>query len=74
MKWRRRILRTLAALVGVFVVAMAAWAFAIEPTSVWRVLTHGTTTVWDHLSYPDRDLEASTDPQPWPRAAASSQR
>lgn len=44
---------------------VVVWAIAIGPVSVWRVLTHGTTTVWDHLEYPGRQLSASPDPIPW---------
>ncbi len=41
------------------------WAMAIGPVSVWRVLTHGTTTVEDHLEYPGRQLSAGPNPTPW---------
>lgn len=54
--------------VGVLIVAalvLGAWSIAIGPVSAWRVLTHGTTTIWDHLEYPGRDLSASPAPQPW---------
>lgn len=56
----------LAGVVGVVLIALSAWAVAIGPVEVWRVVTHGTTTVWDHFDYPGRDLEASPQPQPWP--------
>lgn len=46
-----------------------AWSVAIGPVAVWRVLTHGTTTVWDHLEYPGRELTPSPQPQPWPLTA-----
>lgn len=36
---------------------------------MWRVMTHGTTTVWDHLEYPGRELTPSPRPEPWPVAA-----
>ncbi len=45
---------------------LAAWSLAIGPVAVWRVLTHGTTTVWDHLEYPGREFGPSSHPTPWP--------
>ena len=54
---------TLAALV------LAFWMVMIGPVAVWRVLAHGTTTVWDHTEYPGRELAPSLDSQPWPLAA-----
>jgi CubicO group peptidase (beta-lactamase class C family) len=44
---------------------LVAWAIAIGPVSVWRVITHGTTTVKDHLDYPGRALSAGPNPTPW---------
>lgn len=65
-RWRRRVLIGLAGVAGVVLIALSAWAVAIGPVEVWRVVTHGTTTVWDHLDYPGHDLEASPQPRPWP--------
>lgn len=65
MRWRRWILITLGSFLALGAILMAAWSIAIGPAAVWRVLTHGTTTVWDHLEYPGRDLEASDSPRPW---------
>lgn len=65
----RRIRLLLIGLVGLAVVVLGAWSIFIGPTSVWRVLTHGTTTVWDHLEYPGRELVPSASPDPWPAAA-----
>lgn len=65
----RRIGLLLAGLVGVVVIVLGAWAIVIGPVSVWRVLTHGTTTVWDHLEYPGRELSPSDSRGPWPLAA-----
>lgn len=59
----------LVGLVGVAAIVLGAWSIFIGPTSVWRVLTHGTTTVWDHLEYPGRELAPSASPDPWPAAA-----
>ncbi len=67
MRWRRRVVVGLVVLVGLFVVLMAAWAVAIGPEAVWRVVTKGTTTVWDHLEYPGRDTAPSPSAQPWER-------
>ena len=47
------------------VTVMAAWAVAIGPVAVRRILRHGTTTVWDHTEYPGRPIAASPDPQRW---------
>ncbi len=63
-------LRRIAALIGVGVLGLATflfviWSIAIGPVAVWRILTHGTTTVWDHLEYPGRSFAASDDPRPW---------
>lgn len=33
--------------------------------AVWRVITHGTTTVWDHEEYPGRALAPSRAPSEW---------
>ena len=44
-------------------------ALIIGPTITWEVLSHGTTTVWDHLEYPTRHLDPSPDPTRWPEAA-----
>lgn len=65
-RWRRRILTVVLVVVGTVLVTLTAWAVAIGPVEVWRVVTHGTTTVWDHLEYPGRDLHASPQLQPWP--------
>jgi CubicO group peptidase (beta-lactamase class C family) len=59
----------------VFVVVLTilvVWMVSIGPDSVVRVITHGDTTVWDHLDYPGRSLGPSEDPAPWPVAASSS--
>lgn len=47
-------------------VVMVAWGLAIGPVAVWRVITHGTTTVWDHLEYPGRDQAPTADAGRWP--------
>lgn len=52
-------------LVSVFLLALAVWAFAIGPEAMWRVLTHGTTTVWDHLEYPGRTTMPAPQPRQW---------
>ena len=70
MRWFRRIAGAFVAVVAVVVVAMAAWAVAIGPDAMWRVMTHGTTTVWDHLEYPGRTTVASPEPRPWPTGTA----
>ncbi len=46
--------------------ALGAWSLAIGPDAVGRVLTHGTTTVWDHLEYPGRPTTPAPTPRPWP--------
>jgi CubicO group peptidase (beta-lactamase class C family) len=64
----------LVGVVGLAAVALAAWSISIGPLAVWRVLTHGTTTVWDHLEYPGRELRPSPDHEPWPVSAEPLQR
>jgi CubicO group peptidase (beta-lactamase class C family) len=61
----RKVGRLLVGLVGLAAVALAGWSISIGPAAVWRVLTHGTTTVWDHLEYPGRELRPSPYPDPW---------
>ncbi|HEX6947120.1 MAG TPA: serine hydrolase [Acidimicrobiia bacterium] len=56
-------------MLAVAVLVVVVWALAIGTVAVWRVITHGTTTVWDHLEYPGRDLSPSPDPRPWVVAA-----
>lgn len=65
--------RILVGLLGLILVTMATWAIAIGPVAAWRVLTHGTTTVWDHLEYPGRDLSPSPTPFRWPQAVEQLQ-
>jgi CubicO group peptidase (beta-lactamase class C family) len=65
MVWRRRILIGLTGVVALVVMVMLAWSIAIGPEAVWRILQHGTTTVWDHTEYLGREIAASPDPQPW---------
>jgi len=69
----RRVGRLLVGVVGLAVVALAGWSVAIGPVAVWRVLAHGTTTVWDHSEYPGRELHPSPHPDPWPVAAEPMQ-
>jgi CubicO group peptidase (beta-lactamase class C family) len=59
----------LVGLVGLAAVVLAGWSISIGPAAVWRVLTHGTTTVWDHLEYPGRELRPSPHPDRWPVSA-----
>jgi CubicO group peptidase (beta-lactamase class C family) len=67
----RSIRRLLLVIVGLFVLILVVWSVAIGPVAAYRVFTHGTTTVWDHLEYPGRELSPSSSPQPWPVAADS---
>lgn len=64
---RRILVRTGLVVVSLALALVAVWSLAIGPVAVWRVLSHGTTTVWDHEAYPGRTLGPSTSPQPWPR-------
>ncbi len=70
MGWRRWLAIGLVAVVTLVSLALGAWAWAIGPDAMWRVLTHGTTTVWDHLEYPGRSTSAAPEPRPWPVGAA----
>lgn len=65
MSWARRITVGLLLVVTLFLLALAAWAVAIGPEAMWRVLTHGTTTVWDHLEYPGRTTMPAPQARPW---------
>lgn len=62
----KRWVRPVAVMVGLGVLVLAVWSAVIGPVAAWRVLTHGTTTVWDHLSYPGREIAASPVAHPWP--------
>jgi len=66
MRWRRWTLISLGSILLIGAILLAFWSIAIGPVAVWRVLTHGTTTVWDHLEYPGHELRASGSPRPWP--------
>lgn len=65
----RRLTKWIVGAVAAFVLAMIVWAVAIGPVAVQRIFAHGTTTVWDHLEYPGREISPSPDPQPWPKSA-----
>lgn len=43
-------------------------AMAMGPDVSLQLLSHGPTTIWDHLEYPTRQLEPSPEPTPWPEA------
>ena len=55
----------LLAVLGLAGALLVVWSFAIGPVSVWRVLSHGTTTVWDHLEYPVNDIKPADTNDPW---------
>lgn len=61
----RLLRRILVWVLGLAALLIAFWMVMIGPVAVWRVITHGTTTVWDHLAYPGRQLSPSPEPQPW---------
>lgn len=67
---RRVLLSVLAGLVVTAIALLVAWSIAIGPDAVRNLLTHGDTTVWDHLRYPGRDFEASAEAAPWSAAGA----
>lgn len=54
---------------GSFAVVLVGMLLAMGPTVGWQLLTHGPTTVWDHLEYPTRSLEPSPEFLAWPEAA-----
>lgn len=64
--------RRVAWVAGTILVLVALIVVAIGPDIVWQLARHGTTTVWDHLEYPTRALEPSSDPSPWPTAAGAA--
>ena len=64
----RRVGLGLAWIFGVAVLTVGVWMLAIGPVAVFRVITNGTTTVWDHSRYPGREISASPQPQPWATA------
>ena len=57
--------RTLIGLGLVVAAVTVAWMAAIGPVAVWRVVTHGTTMVWDHEEYPGRAFDPSPTPVEW---------
>lgn len=61
-------LRWVAVSLGSLLAIVVGAALIIGPTITWDVLSHGTTTVWDHLEYPTRNLDPSPDAAPWPTA------
>lgn len=67
----RLVRRILVALLGLAVLILIVWSVAIGPVAAFRVVTHGTTTVWDYLEYPGRELSVSSSPQRWAVAAHS---
>ena len=64
---RRTLKRFSVALVSLLAIVMAL-ALAIGPGITWELLSHGPTTVWDHLEYPTRSLDPSPEPMPWEMA------
>ena len=66
MRWRRALGISVLSAGALTLATLGAWSVAIGPDAVGRVLTHGTTTVWDHLAYPGRPTIPAPTPRPWP--------
>jgi CubicO group peptidase (beta-lactamase class C family) len=66
---RRRLLKWISITLASLLAIILALAFAIGPGITWELLSHGTTTVWDHLEYPTRSLDPSPENAPWPTAS-----
>lgn len=64
----RLVRRILGWVLGIGALVLSVWMVVIGPVAVWRVITHGTTTVWDHLEYPGRELTPSSELRPWPQS------
>lgn len=65
---RRRLRKWISIALGVVITLFMVMLLAMGPVVSWQLLTHGPTTVWDHLEYPTRTLEPSPEPFPWPEA------
>ena len=65
---RRRVLKWIKWGVGSLAIIFLGMFVAIGPGVSWQLLTHGPTTVWDHLEYPTRELQPSPNPLEWPEA------
>lgn len=63
---RARLLRWIKWVAGAIAILFLVMFVAIGPAVSWQLLTHGPTTVWDHLEYPTRTIEPSPDPFEWP--------
>lgn len=66
----RKVSIGLAWTLGLALAVVGIWMLFIGPVSVFRIITNGTTTVWDHTLYPGRQLTASPLPRPWITSAA----
>jgi CubicO group peptidase (beta-lactamase class C family) len=67
-RWRRRLLLSGLGVASAALLLGVAWSMAIGPVAVWRIITNGTTTVWDHRDYPGRSFGPSPEPSAWPMA------
>ena len=63
---RTRLLKWVKWVAGAIAVLFVVMFVAMGPDVSWQLLTHGPTTVWDHLEYPTRTIEPSPDPVDWP--------
>ncbi|REK18322.1 MAG: class C beta-lactamase-related serine hydrolase [Actinobacteria bacterium] len=59
-------------LIGGIAAVSVVMFFLIGPDISWQLLTHGPTTVWDHLEYPTRSLSPSPEPVPWQESEATA--
>lgn len=56
---RKRVIRFLGVVLGVFLLAMAAWIAIAGPVTIFRILRYGDTDIDDFSHYPGRELRAS---------------
>lgn len=68
----RRALRWISVAFLSLLAILVVIALVIGPGITWEVLSHGPTTVWDHLEYPTRTLDPSPDETPWETAAETA--
>ena len=56
---RKRVIGFFGAVLGVFLLAMAAWIAVAGPVTVFRIMRYGDTDIDDFSHYPGRELRAS---------------
>ena len=65
---RKRLLRSLSILAGIFVLTLIVWMAVAGPLTVLRILRFGDTNIDDFSHYPGRALQASASPMQFTRS------